>query len=99
MQVTVREGSVSIYGSTNSQASSVLNEFQRVATVSRSMSFYVKGKNAISLAFVSNMPTSCKTNFQVQVNQGVNLTPGEKKRSGILKTAFTFKLMGQIIMC
>ena len=75
----------------------MLNEFQRVATVSRSMSFYVKGKNAISLAFVSNMPTSCKTNFQVQVNQGVNLTPGEQKRPGILKTAFTFKLMGQII--
>lgn len=75
VKVTVTEGTVTIYGSTNTQASSVFNEFQRLAAINRSMSFYIKGKNAISLSFVSNLPTSCKSNFQVKVTQGANLTP------------------------
>ncbi|XP_062602682.1 uncharacterized protein LOC134264402 [Saccostrea cucullata] len=78
VRVTVTEGSVTIYGSTSAKASSVLNEFQRITTFTRPMTFYIKGNNTISLAFVSNLPASCKSNFRVEVTQGVNIRPNSQ---------------------
>lgn len=88
---------MTIYGSTNTQASSVFNEFQRLAAINRSMSFYIKGKDAISLSFVSNLPTSCKSNFQVKVTQGANLTPGKfiwESYVIILENVLVFNIFG-----
>lgn len=68
----VDEGQVNVYGSlATSNPNAIINDFNSLATLSASTSFYIKGDKAVSLAFVSNKAVSCKTNFTVNVEQGM----------------------------
>ncbi|CAG2188029.1 unnamed protein product [Mytilus edulis] len=70
--VMVDEGQVNVYGSlATSNPNAIINDFNSLATLSASTSFFIKGDKAVSLAFVSNKAVSCKTNFTVNVEQGM----------------------------